>query len=198
MQKVAIQNMIEQLFSIPAHYELSFIREVMLDGQKVSWLRFKKKGAKDILGGEHLSVIFDPIKKSIKGMVHLDSEFAATDFPSEDESEKIAFEFLEKYAPDIANSVEIKWIQPLLECPLITAPHDEGFCLKSGVMIRGMRVKLFIHTTNLFGWILVGKAGQVIAFERDVIWDPIKKYRVTERWLRDTWLAEQNNVNLWV
>ena len=177
----------KSLITIPENFEPVFVKSVMHDGEKVIWVRFKKIGQQDQWGGEHFSVSIDPEKKILKGFMHLENDFETDVIPNEEEAEKIAFEFLKQHAPDLVDTVEVRWIRPLRKNP-ISPPHDEGFVLNSGKVITGMRVKLLIHSNNKYGWVISGKDGKVITFERDITWDTVNKCRSTERWLHDNWL----------
>ena len=192
MQEVV--EIAQQLITVPVDYEPSFVREVQHDAEPLVWLRFKKKDQQDRLCAEHFSLTFNPDEKKLKGFMHLEDKFETDIIPSEEEAKKIAFDFLKKHAPDLVDTVEVRWIRPLRKEP-ISPPHDEGFLLSSGKVITGMRVKLFINTNNKYGWVISGKDGHVITFERDITWSTIHKCRTTERWLHDHWLKKQG-VNL--
>ena len=122
--------------------------------------------------------------------MHLEESFETDIVPEENKAQEIAFEFLKKYAPDLVDSVDVRWIRQLNKVP-VSPPHDVPFTLDSGTLIIGMRVKLFIRSNNKFGWVISGKDGQVITFERDITWDTVNKCRSTERWLHDSWVKEQ-------
>lgn len=187
----AAAKIASSLITIPEGFEPSFMRNVQHDGESIIWMRFKKKGADDTLGGEHFSVTFNPKTRILKGFIHLENQFETDVVPSENEAEKIAFEFLKKHAPDLAETAEVRWIKPIKKIP-VTPPHDEGFTLASGNVITGMRVKLFNPTNQKFGWVISGKNGHVITFERDITWDMERKCRSTERWLHDKWLKAES------
>lgn len=184
-------EIVKQLITIPAGYEPMFAREVTHNGEPVVWMRFKKQNQQDKWGGEHFSVSFDPKNKTLKGFMHLEDRFETEVIPTEEEAQKITFDFLKTHAPEMVDTVEVRWIRPLRREP-ISPPHDEGFVLSSGKIITGMRVKLFNNANSKFGWVISGKDGHVITFERDIIWDTVKKCRATERWLHDNWVLAQN------
>lgn len=184
-------QMANKLISIPTGFEPVLAREVQQDGERAIWIRLKKSNAYNHQwGGEHFSLTFTPDDKKLKGFIHLEEQFETDSIPTEEEAEKIAFDFLKIHASDLLDTVEIRWIRPLRKKP-ISPPHDEGFVLNTGTIITGMRVKLFINSNGKYAWVISGKDGQVITFERDIVWDTTKKCRATERWLHDVWAKQQ-------
>lgn len=181
-------NVVKNIIKIPTGFEPALVQEGKHDEDNIILVRFKRIGQENSWGGEHFSVTFDSENK-LKGFIHLEERFDTDELLSEEESEKIAFEFLKAHAPELIDTVEVRWIRPLRKQP-IASPHDDGFVLSSGKIITGMRVKLFINTNNKYGWVIVGKDGHVITFERDIIWSTIRKCRATERWLHDSWAKE--------
>lgn len=53
------------------------------------------------------------------------------------------------------------------------------------IIISGMKYKCYVESEDNYLWIIFDKNGEIITFERDIIW---KNGRVTEKWLHDTWL----------
>ncbi len=178
------------LITIPAEFEAASVHHVTHDGEPIVLVRYKKKNQVNQYGGEHFSLTFTEKTKTLKGFMHLEEQFDTDVVPDEETAQKIAFEFLKKHAADIVDSVEVRWIRPLNKKP-VSSPHDDPFFLNSGTAIIGMRVKLLIQSNNKYGWVIVGKNGHIITFERDICWDTVKKCRATERWLHDNWVVEQ-------
>jgi hypothetical protein len=40
-------------------------------------------------------------------------------------------------------------------------------------------------------WLIVGADREVMVFERDIVWANLEGRRQSEKWLHDSWLAEQ-------
>ena len=190
MQLQEANKIVQKLIDVPVGFEGVSVHHVTHDGEPIVWVRYKKKDQVDQLGGEHFSVTFTEKTKLLKGFMHLEEQFDTDVVSDEEKAQKIAFEFLKKHAADIVDSVEVRWIRPLNKTP-VSSPHDDPFVLKSGTKIIGMRVKLLIQSNKKYGWVIVGKNGKVITFERDIGWDTVNKCRSTERWLHDSWVAQQ-------
>jgi hypothetical protein len=190
MMNTNIVDEIINTVAIPAGFQESLVRNVEHDGDPIYWARFSKYGKVDEFGGEHFSVTYDAKNKLLKGYMHLDQRFDTDELPSEEEAKEIALNFIEKHAPDMIGNIEVRWIRPLRKIPE-NPPHDQGFALKSGHIITGVRVKLWNIAKQKFAWVIVGKGGEVISFERDISWDFEKKFRITERWLHDSWLEDK-------
>ena len=140
-----------------------------------------------MLGGEHYSLSVTEGDYRLMGWMHLRKDFDSDTNISEDRAKEIAFRFLEKHAPDLLDTVEVRWIQATIKVP-VNPPHDEGFILQDGTIITGMRVKLWDNLSKKYAWVIVGANEQIISFERDVVWNTQKHCRTTERWLHDDWL----------
>jgi hypothetical protein len=54
-----------------------------------------------------------------------------------------------------------------------------------------MKVKCRNTADGRWFWVIVGPGGQVITFERDVVWHTSLGMRCTEMWLHDLWLMHR-------
>lgn len=190
MEKEQILELAYKLATPPKNFEISHCETVSHDNVSIAWLRFIQKGQKDYLGCEHYSMTIDIETKRLKGLMWLNKELNVDKYITEDMAREVAIKFLKENAPDLCETVEIKWIRPIRKYPE-NPPHDEGFKLKDGTTIIGMRVKMWANDTQKYSWVIVNGLGNVISFERDIIWDSEKHCRTTERWLHDQWLKEK-------
>jgi hypothetical protein len=42
-----------------------------------------------------------------------------------------------------------------------------------------------------YAWVIVGTEGEVITFERDIVWNTSMSERSTEKWLHDEWRVKR-------
>lgn len=195
--KTLLLHLKKQVF-IPNNYELSQFRQAMHDEISVVWVRFKPIEKLDCLKGEHLSITYDPISDQILGYMHLKESFCCqeSDLPDENDAKQEAYAFLNYIDPKLLEKLDFRWIKNLKIKP-ISPPHDEGFQLKSGNIVIGVRVKFFNPSTEKYTWVIVGKNKNIIAFEREIIWNSKLARRVTNQWLHDSWIiSKEINCNL--
>jgi hypothetical protein len=103
---------------------------------------------------------------------------------SKTETEKIAKAFLLKLDESLANNLKNLWIER----------HDEEIFInnREKTIIAGMKYKCYRSSSNDYAWVIVGFDGSVITFERNIKWNTSEHKRITEKWLHDSWLNEQN------
>ena len=158
--------------------------------QLVQWCRYVMKDKDAQLGGQHVSMTYDFESKRLMGYMSMRTEFAVPYVTIQEETaRRIAFEFLENYARELVDSVEVKWIKPQRQEPQ-EAPHDLGFPLDGKLDVIGMRVKLWMPEEKAYAWVIVSNEEQVISFERNVLWDSEQHCRGTQQWLHDIWLQQ--------
>jgi len=191
MEKSNIINIASKLIDIPKGFELVHYKLVNHDDTPVYWLRFIKEGEKDRLGIEHFSITIDLESEKLMGIMWLDKNLDSDSYITEDGAKDVAIKFLKKNAPDLYESIEIRWIRPTRKKPE-NPPHDEGFALKDKTIITGMRVKMWANDTQKYSWVIVSEQGKVISFERDIVWNSEMHCRTTECFLHDKWLEEQS------
>lgn len=178
---------------IPGGYAFLSAREVIQDGRELILLRFEREdGINAGLGGEHFSAVVSLKESRLDGAIHIDRAHTTDDIASKDEARSHALAFLRKAAPELADRAEIRWIEPLRRQP-IDPPHDSPFrffdrTTNAELAVIGTRVKLFDPQTNGYGWVVCARDGKLIAFERDIGWDRIRKCRTSEQWLHDEWV----------
>lgn len=198
MEQSNIITLASKLIDFPSDFELVHCKLVNHDDTPVYWLRFIKMGEKNRMGLEHFSITIDPEKEKLMGIMWLDKKLDSDCYITEDGAKDVAMNFLKKNAPDLYDSIEIRWIRPTRKEPE-NPPHDEGFILKDKTIITGMRVKMWANDTQKYSWVIVNEQGKVISFERDIVWNSEMHCRTTERWLHDQWLEEQNkDIAQWV
>lgn len=183
---------VEKLWKIPSDYTIKYAEPVRLDLRPIFWLRFVRVDERNSeLTGEHLSVLYDSLHHRIMGVTFLDESLQEVASPSEEFSSAVAREFVERYAPDICQTLEVKWVQ-CLEAESKNPPHDTPLHYmntKTGEknLVLGTRVKMLDNKTGLYAWVVVTTSGTVINFERDIRWSTLRGRRVTEVWLHDAY-----------
>jgi hypothetical protein len=189
MQQNEILAIANKILNIPTGFKLASYELVAHDNTPVYWLRFHKENSQTSLGGEHFSCTISKEDHKLMGLMHLEDKFDTDSCIEEEKAKEIALKFLKDHAEDLIDTVEIRWIRPTRKIP-IASPHDDGFTLNSGKIITGMRVKLWANNNKTYAWVIVHPSGEVISFERDIIWNTLKRRRTTNRWLHDSWIKE--------
>lgn len=176
----------------PEGYAFLWAQEVEMDGERVWHLRFETEGSETThLGGEHYSAVVTPegnIKGTILLEVRLSGELAEADLPSEERAQEVALSHLQKVAPDLLESMDVRWVAGHGEKLIITY-NDVAGGLEAE--ITGMKVKCQNTADESYFWVIVGPGEAVITFERDVVWDLAGSRRQTEMWLHDLWLVQR-------
>ncbi|MDX1452331.1 MAG: hypothetical protein R3183_07215 [Oleiphilaceae bacterium] len=190
------QALIEQSLTIPQGYQYKSCMLVNHDALPVFIFRYEKSdGTNNGLGGEHFSVSVDLQATKIMGFMHIASEHCGPGLPDEESAKATARETLSRCAPDLEGRYEIKWVMPLKEKPE-KIPHESPFPFSDADgrehLVTGVRVKLFFPDLSSWGWVIVGRNGSVIAFEREVLWNDILGRRSTPAWLHDPYVIELN------
>ncbi len=167
--------------------ELNLVGELsgQMGSANVKLLRFQKAVRSDInLGGEHVSLVIDRHGK-LKGMSRMLTSLVADNkrsLPSVADSEQIAREFIRQHAADLYSNIKIQWVKP----------HDEQISFQANtVTLTGMKVKCRDSVSGLYFWVIVAADRSVMVFERDIEWNFFQGGRETQKWLHDSWLAEQ-------
>lgn len=176
-------------------------------------LRFQKAdGQNNIIGGEHMTFIFDTGAIQLLGYTRMRGELTphVADLTHQQALET-ALSFLKQVAPDLIpvtinlpmlniiekherveflpglhlGNVEIQWMDDHPE--LLTLDGQQ-------TKIHGMKIKMYIPQHALWAWVIVGCDNQVLTFERNISWDFDKMVRQTQMWLHDGWLKAQDVV----
>ncbi len=192
-QRNEASTFISKKVKIPAGYVLSSVRLLPHDAIPVFVFRYERENEVNSgLGGEYFSVAVDIEVTKIMGIMHIDKMHCGSGLPSEDEAKTQAMEFIGKLAPELTDSIEIKWVAPLREVPE-SVPHDSPFPFKDEgkkALVTGMRVKMFFTELQAWGWVIVGRNNTIIAFEREIIWNTMMHRRSTPAWLHDEYIKE--------
>lgn len=166
--------------------ENNFTHESKFEGrwnhENITLHRYTK--GKDIgLKGEHISFVYDE-KSRMLGLTRMLEKFEKKDnfSLSKEDAVKFATQFLKLQAPKLLDKYKLLWVDM----------HDETI-IKNGrkIIISGLKVKCQNLDDKKYFWLIVANDGQIITFERDVIWNFLKQSRTTEKWLHDSFL-EQN------
>ncbi len=166
---------------LPQNYQQASQKSVRIDNEEATLTRYQKN-VSDTLGGEHFSTLFDN-SGHLKGFVYLDKQLVGGTLVNEQQAEKIADNFLQKYAIDLYKNKELHWIKP----------HNETITIAGEKkIITGMKVKMRNQKNGLWFWVIVGNNQQPIIFERDIVWLNFKFKRQTEKWLHDEWLRQKD------
>ena len=186
--------LIEKHVEIPKGYEYRSCNLLNHDSVLVFIFRYEKISRNNVgYGGEHFSVSVDLGVTRIMGFIHVDGQHCGPGLPDEAEARKVAIKAIEKVAPDLIGQYEIKWVLPLQEEPK-KIPHESPFPFtddnKNIHLITGVRVKLFFENFKSWGWVIVGREGKVISFEREVLWSGVMNRRSTAAWLHDPYVLD--------
>lgn len=103
--------------------------------------------------------------------------------PGTDAATRIAYDFLERVAPEYSRGLTHQW----------SDRHDETVRDADGTdrTVTGIKVKNY-HSDGSYTWVIVGENGQIITYERGVSWDTVQGRRETSMWLHDTWITTRN------
>jgi hypothetical protein len=179
---------IQQRLNIPNSFVLVNQQSVLMDGEPIRHLRYERADQQNRnLSGEHISAVISEKDDRLKGFTQMDEQLSKGELPDQEQARKAAITYLQKHAPDLINTMEVRWIKP----------HEERIQVRSeagqpqSVTITGMKVKCYNPTDGRYFWVIVGAQAQIITFERDIVWSTDMGRRQTEKWLHDTWLAEQ-------
>jgi len=186
--------LVESRVDVPDGYEFKSCNLVNHDSIPVFIFRYERiNGENSGYGGEHFSVSVDLDVTRIMGVMHIDGQHCGPGLPTDDSAIKTAVKAIEKLAPDLVGEYEVKWVLPLQENPK-KIPHESPFPYtdnEGGLhLVTGVRVKLFFKKLNSWGWVIVGRDGKTIAFEREIIWSTIMNKRSTPAWLHDPFVLE--------
>jgi len=175
----------KEYMNIPDNYQFQSVCNIKVDHVPAYLFRFEKSTNKN-LQGEHYSFVISKKEKQVLGFTNMDKKYSSIKMLSKSETEKIAKDFLLKWDKSFANSLENLWIER----------HDEEIWV-NGVKttIAGMKYKCYRASQNDYAWVIVGFDGSVITFERNVKWNNSEHKRITEKWLHDNWLVD-NNLNI--
>lgn len=180
-QKYATElEFIMKYIEIPDEYNLKIVENGKHNSENILIFRFEKLNSKNIsLEGEHFSIVLEVNKFKILGFTCMDKKFENNEkYISKEDVIKQAEIFLEKLEPGLFKKAKNLWIES----------HDEIIIVNGEkIIISGMKYKCYVESTDSYLWIIFGRNGEVITFERDIIW---KSGRVTEKWLHDTWLKD--------
>lgn len=161
-------------------WHLVLEKKVIVDKQEYVLERYHKT-ENNHLFGEHFSIVHNPENKIIKGFVHLQITPNPAALPTKEAARSASHTFLQEFAPDLLENREILWIEP----------HDEILKIRQkDYTISGMKVKAIDRKTGLYFWTIVNAENKVYIFERDIRWINFPGKRGTEKWLHDSYLAE--------
>ncbi len=176
--------------AVPSNHEQSDRRSVTVDGESAVLTRYiRSDGRNPGLGGEHFSTVISATGV-LKGFANMSLDLVAKPLPSRERSEQIARAFLQEHAADLLVRMKISWIEP----------HDEPLkVFRDGreevVPLTGMKVKARNLADGRWFWVIVGSDEKPMVFERDIVWITFPGKRKTEKWLHDSWLAEQQGTS---
>jgi hypothetical protein len=181
----------------PAGFTMHWIKQVTVDSEHVYHLRFTPAEIEtSALGGEHYSALVTPTG-TLKGETRMDArlseERSQATLPGEEDARAVAWRYLAEHAPDLTTSGEVYWVAPHAEKLLLTSDAVAGGL---SVTVTGIKVKCRNTADRRWFWVIVGPGGQVITFERDVVWNTSLGMRRTEMWLHDLWLIHRGTISL--
>lgn len=168
-----------------AHEQVSR-RQVTIDGQRAVLVRHERSDKRNAgLGGEHFSTVVGDAGQ-LQGFANISLDLVGKPLPSRERAEQVARAFLQEVAPDLLPRMEISWIDP----------HDEPIKVQRAgraetATLTGMKVKARNLADGRWFWVIVGSDEKPMVFERDIVWISFPGHRKTEKWLHDSWLAQQ-------
>lgn len=169
-------------------WELRLQREVVVNSEPALLYRYERADNQNTgLYGEHLSLVSNE-DGVLKGFVKYTKDHQNQPLPTQDEALQVSEEFLERVAPDLLENRKVQWVEPHNEVIKI---QNESKQLTEELTITGMKVKSLNTETGLYFWTIVDANRQVFIFERDIKWITFPGKRGTEKWLHDSYLAEQ-------
>jgi hypothetical protein len=165
---------------VPTGFAKVSERNVVVDRTRATLVRHERaNGVNGGLGGEHASFVLAPDGR-LKGFTRMDASLAGAPLPSREAARATALEFMRNHAPDLVANHEVHWVER----------HDETIrTATGGAMVSGMKVKMRNTADRLWMWVIVGPSGQVVTFERDIVWITMPGRRGTEKWLHDAWVS---------
>lgn len=170
--------------SIPEDYTLQHVHSQKQNQHDVWVFRYEKAdGENNGLGGEHFSFVTDQTSHRLLGVTWMDDRLSTGELPNKEQTQLIARAFLDRVEPGLFPKLENLWIDKHTE--VITVQGQTG---AKEVTITGIKYKCYRKDTDDYTWVIVGPGGTIIAFEQGIVW---QGGRVTEKWLHDTWLKEQ-------
>ena len=191
----AAKALVSRLSPPPADYGLTDIQLINHDDLVAFGLRYtRKNGICSKLGGEHYSVSVDMDAQKILGVMHVERRHTGGGLPDHDTAREQALGYLERTAPGLQERLELKWILPLREQPE-SPPRDSPFPFTDddGILrfVTGIRVKFFCADNKKWTWVIVGRNREIVAFERDIIWNSVLGRRSTPAWLHDDYVIAE-------
>ena len=209
-------NAIEKIFSVVKLHCSSTVSVNYFQGngnpdKELLLFRFNELPAKECeLGGEHISILMDPMDHKIFGLMDLRITASKKVYTTPAAALKTAISFLKNAASDLIFSTTSLPEMPkhttqseekitfndhpkigLLELHWI-GQHSEFIKNKNELLeIVGMKVKFYHRERNLWLWVIVNQNNKVICYERDVFWNFDQFRRDTQMWLHDHWLIAQ-------
>lgn len=159
--------------------------QVTHNGSPAELFRFTRTdGENNHLGGEHISLTFDAATGLLLGLMRMERRFFDSEregpLPGKSHSQRVADAFLVRHAPDLLERVRVLWIEP----------HEEVVTAEEREVVTGMKVKMR-QDDGRYAWVIVGTEGEVITFERDIVWNTSMSERSTEKWLHDEWRVKR-------
>ncbi len=174
-------NEVLETISVPIGYEFKKVHSGKQNDADVWIFRFEKANQKNNgLGGEHYSFTVDKDSHTILGITWMDQRFTSgQQLPSEKRTEELVKSFLNSIQVGLFDRLENHWIRP----------HDEIISVNGGekITVTGMKYKCYLPDEDTWAWVIVGPDEKIITFEQGIKWEG---GRVTEKWLHDNWLLE--------
>lgn len=175
----------QKVVKIPYGYSFHSVNKVKADDVQAYLFRLEKSENKG-MNGEHYSFVISEKDKQVLGFTNMDKRYSNTKMLSKSETEKIAKDFLLKLDNSLTSELKNLWIER----------HNEEISINGKkTVIAGMKYKCYRASQNDYAWVIVGFDGSVITFERNIKWNNGEHKRITEKWLHDNWLAD-NNLNI--
>lgn len=168
---------------IPSDFKADTVSLVEVNKEKAYLFRYVKDVNRDLLQEHYSFIVTKEMPYRILGFTRMDVKYLDRDLLSEAQTREIATKFLLGIDADLANSLENLWIDKHGESMIIDQREKP---------IIGMKYKCYRKSSGDYAWVIVGFDGSVITFERDIIWDNAANKRITQKWLHDNWILEND------
>ena len=177
-------NIALESVEVPDGYVLATVSHGEHDKVPVTIYRYTKDGELNS-GGEHFSITMSDDNNKLLGFTFMNRVFDVDNGLIEAvDAEFNAIQFLNRVEPGLVEGSSHLW----------TSQHDETITVEGKeYTISGMKYKCYSRNTDLYYWVIVGRDGQIITFEQDIVWSDGMAERISEQWLHDWWRLENNN-----
>ncbi|MFT4052450.1 MAG: hypothetical protein QM677_09395 [Microbacterium sp.] len=165
--------------TIPARFEHQHVRHERHEAIPVTVTRYQS--TPDLsYGTEHVTTVIGTENGILYGYTRQTATEDEHRLPDVEAARRIAFDFLTTVDAGYASGLTEQWIDR----------HDEQITTATGksAAVAGIKVKTR-HRSGLYAWVIIGEYGQILTYERDIVWNSAAARRHTSMWLHDRWIT---------